>query len=130
MSLGDDLKAELKRKIENDMSPLGKWNASLWMKITFGDYYGKSALQLVTIHRVVGGCVNKVLARIEPGFQMSVDSWAGLQSAIDAADTAETALPDMEDAAMNSEPLGAEGSKMAAAKPGSSKAAKKKKKTT
>ena len=105
MSLSDNLKAELKAQIQRDMEPLGKWSEALWTKIKFGDYYGKSAMQLVTIHQMAGSVVNRVLARIEPGFQMTANSWAGLQEAIDANDTPETALLDMDDAAGNSEPI-------------------------
>ena len=105
MSLSDNLKAELKAQIRRDMEPHGKWNEARWTKTKFGDYYGKSAMQLVTIHQMAGSVVNRVLARIEDGFQMTPNSWAGLQEAIDATDTAETALPDMEDAARNAQKI-------------------------
>jgi len=97
----DDLKTELKNRIRRDMEPFGKWNEKLWAKIVFGDYYGKSPMQLQTIYQVVGETVDNVL---KPKWRMTRDSWEGLKSAIDAADTAETALPDMEEAALVGEP--------------------------
>jgi hypothetical protein len=98
MSLMDELKDELRSRIQSDMSPLGKWSPALWAKITFGDYYGKSEIQIEIIRRVVGETVDNVVGR--KGWRMTADSWADLQSDIDATDTAETALPDMEEAAL------------------------------
>ena len=98
MSLFEDLKDELRARIQDDMTPLGKWSPALWSKITFGDYYGKSALQLEIIRRVVGETVDNVVGR--SGWRMTADSWADLQGDIDATDTAETALPDMEEAGL------------------------------
>ena len=51
MSLMDDLKEELRSRIQNDMAPLGKWSPALWAKITFGDYYGKSEIQIEIYRR-------------------------------------------------------------------------------
>ena len=102
MDLGKELKTEFGRRIERDMTPYGKWNAALWSKIAFGDYYGKAPEQIVVIHRVVGEVVDNILRRLN--LQMTADSWNGLRSMIDATDTAETALPDMEAAATNYEP--------------------------
>lgn len=97
MSLSEDLKGELKNRIKNDMEPFGKWNDKLWTKITFGDYYGKTPEKLPIIHRVVGETVDNVLKK--DNWQMTADSWNGLRNAVDGTDTAETALPDMEEAA-------------------------------
>lgn len=102
MDLLKELKKELAERIKTDMTPFDKWNAQLWAKITFGDYYGKSPEQLVVIHRVVGETVDNVLSKTN--FQMTIDSWNGLRNAVDGTDTAETALPDMEDAGLNCEP--------------------------
>lgn len=102
MSLLEDLKNELKNRIKNDMEPFGKWNAQLWTKITFGDYYGKTPERLLVIHRVVGETVDNLLMKDK--LQMTANSWNGLKNAIDSSDTAETALPDMEEAAAVVEP--------------------------
>lgn len=129
MSLADDLKTELKNRIKVDMTPFGKWNETLWTKITFGDYYGKSEVQIETIRRVVGETVDNV---IRPGgWRMTIDSWNDLQGDIDATDTAETALPDMEEAASVVEPIpqgGASHLVAASRKAGSKKSSAKKKK--
>ena len=97
MSLPEDLKVELKSRIKNDMEPFGKWNDKLWAKITFGDYYGKTPEKLPVIHRVVGETVDNTLKK--DNWQMTTESWEGLKNAVDGTDTAETALPDMEEAA-------------------------------
>jgi len=102
MSLLEDIKLELKNRIKNDMEPEGKWNAQLWTKITFGDYYGKTPERLPIIHRVVGETVDNILAK--DNLQMTTNSWNGLKNAVDGSDTAETALPDMEEAAAVVEP--------------------------
>lgn len=110
MSLMDDLKKELGKRIEADMTKEGKWNAKLWAKIPFGDYYGKSVLQVEIIRRVVGESVDNVVGRT--GWRMTAASWQDLQNDIDATDTAETALPDMEDAALVVEKIPASGSSL------------------
>ena len=98
MSLMDDLKQELSNRIQNDMTPLGKWNAQLWTKIPFGEYYGKSDVQVEVIRRAIGETVDNVVGR--NGWRMTAASWADLQADIDSTDTVETALPDMEEAAL------------------------------
>jgi hypothetical protein len=110
MSLTEDLKQELSIRIEADMAPVGKWNAHLWAKIPFGDYYGKSNLQVEIVRRVVGETVDNVVGR--SGWRMTAASWQDLQNDIDATDTAETALPDMEDAALVVEKTPAGGSSL------------------
>lgn len=99
--LTDDLKNELKRRIRQDMEPLNKWSEALWAKITFGDYYGKTPEKLEVIHRVVGECIDNVL--LPRNRRMTKESWGALQDDIDGSDTGESALPDMEEAALVTE---------------------------
>ncbi|HXI23847.1 MAG TPA: hypothetical protein VNG71_08220 [Pyrinomonadaceae bacterium] len=107
MSLIEDLKKALADRIQTDMTKFGKWNPALWAKIPFGDYYGKSEPQREIIRRVVGETVDNVVGKT--GWRMTADSWADLQGDIDASDTAETALPDMEEAALAVEKIPAGG---------------------
>lgn len=110
MSLMDDLKKALAERIKTDMTPFGKWNEALWAGIPFGDYYGKTEIHRETIRRVVGETVDNVIGKT--GWRMTAASWADLQGDVDASDTAETALPDMELAAKIAEKIPAGGTSL------------------
>ncbi len=119
--LSDSLKAELMRRIRQDMLPLNKWNPKTWMTTTFGLFYGPD---VIVIHRLVGECVDNVLKGFNE--KMTNASWARLQAFVNAADTPETALPDMERSALVTEPRFTSFELFLATKPAKKKPAKKK----
>lgn len=102
MSFLDEIRAELKKRIQYDMEPQQKWAEKLWTKISYGDYYGKSVERRPIILRVIGETVDKVLK--PRNLQMTASSWVELQNAIEASDTPETSLIDMDEAAADNEP--------------------------